>query len=69
MKRKVWVIADSPKEADEIARDGFGFESGALANEALRQIHRTADPYYANRLRVYVRRQCGEEVAMEEKRA
>lgn len=54
--RKVWVIAASPKEADELAAEQFGFEEERLAYLALRDIVQTADRYYSSKLKVYVRK-------------
>lgn len=53
----IWIVAASPKEADDLVADGFGLESKSAAEQVLSEIKRTADPFYSSKLKVYKRRE------------
>lgn len=52
----VYIVAANPKEADDLVAEGFGCDTKAQAQELLENIHRTADPFYANQLKIYKRK-------------
>jgi hypothetical protein len=51
--RKVYELAKDLAEAKGLRDAGFGFETLKAAKEAKAEVNKTADPFYANMLKIF----------------